>query len=93
MLSTCIQHMFTTYAHILYLLPGQMVEIVRDGAAVLADDGSLLLSPAVGVGSGGSGSGHMLSERSVGQRLPPLPARVDMVDFTWVAATRVSRHM
>lgn len=72
------------------------MDIVRDGESRVADDGSLLLSPGDGggggdEGSGGSGSGHLLSTRSVnGQILPPLPASVGAVNFTWDANTMVS---
>lgn len=77
------------------LLVGHNVEIVRDGELLVGDDGSLLLSPVGESGDLdlnpdlGSGNGDKdLFERSISplpQTLPPLPAHVEMVDFTWIA--------
>lgn len=77
--------------------------IVDDGEILVSDNGSLLLS-AVPSGSVGSGSGYNLAPgHNVGSRsldsvfdssmqLPPLPAHVDTVNFTWVATAMVSLH-
>lgn len=85
-------------------LVGHYVQIVRDGELLVGDDGSLLLSPVGTSGSGdlelnpdsdlGSGNGgNDLLKRSLSpssQTLPPLPAHVEMVNFTWIAYTTVS---
>lgn len=83
-----------------HLLIGHNVEIVRDGELLVGDDGSLLLSPVGGSGDLdldpdlGSGNGdNDLFERSISpmlETLPPLPAHVEVVDFTWIAYTTVS---
>lgn len=79
------------------LLVGHNVEIVRDGELLVGDDGSLLLSQVGGSGdldlNPDLGSGNDLFERSISpmpQTLPPLPAHVEVVAFTWIAHTMVS---
>jgi hypothetical protein len=83
------------------LIQGQFVPIVDDGEVLIGDGGALLLIEVTS-GSGVSGSGYSLSpvhdvtgrslDYSSMKSLPPFPAHVDTVNFTWISKTMVSNQ-
>lgn len=72
---------------------GQFVSIVDNGTVLIEENGTLILTEVTGI-DGGSGSGHFLSPDPdippTFQVLPPLPADVERVDFTWFSYVTVS---
>ena len=75
------------------------MQIVRDGLSLVAEDGSLSLTPVNESGSGdiglsgSSGEGVNVYERSLSPSplsLPPLPGDIHTIVFTWVASITVS---
>ncbi|CAI8007389.1 hypothetical protein GBAR_LOCUS5180 [Geodia barretti] len=81
------------------LIQGQFVPIVDDGEVLIGDGGALLLIEVTS-GSGVSGSGYSLSpghdvtgrslDYSSVKSLPPFPAHVDTVNFTWISKTMIN---
>lgn len=70
------------------------MEIITHNKPRYTQDGSLNLTQGDltqgDLGDFGSGSGEMLVPSSMSTPLPPLPADIDNITFTWTADTQVS---